>query len=145
MRQKTPRACSNFQDDFVYEGPSSLKKQATDWTRSEDDKLENLLMDGSKEVNWKDVAVNFPGRKDLDCMARWKEINPFNSDSTKCIVASNSGKKKSWTEEEDVFLIKLIEKYGPQKWTFIAEHLPGTGFVTQAALANSVASVGTII
>lgn len=45
MRQKTPRACSNLQqDDFVYEGPSSMKKAGSDWTKSEDDRLENLLL-----------------------------------------------------------------------------------------------------
>ena len=38
---------------------------------------------------------------------------------------SNQGKKKSWTNEEDTFLIKLVQKYGAQKWTTIAENLPG--------------------
>jgi len=37
----------------------------------------------------------------------------------------NQGKKKSWTNEEDTFLIKLVQKYGAQKWTTIAENLPG--------------------
>jgi hypothetical protein len=30
-----------------------------------------------------------------------------------------------WTLEEDMMVIKLVEKNGPQKWTYIAEHLPG--------------------
>lgn len=30
-----------------------------------------------------------------------------------------------WTEEEDLLVLKLVEKNGPQKWTFIADHLPG--------------------
>jgi len=36
-----------------------------------------------------------------------------------------SGKKKSWTNEEDSYLIKLVQKYGAQKWTTIADNLPG--------------------
>ena len=30
-----------------------------------------------------------------------------------------------WTQEEDLMVVKLVEKNGPHKWTFIAEHLPG--------------------
>ena len=30
-----------------------------------------------------------------------------------------------WTEEEDNLVIRLVEINGPQKWTHIAEHLPG--------------------
>jgi len=37
-----------------------------------------------------------------------------------------AGKKRSWTAEEDAYLIKLVQKYGAQKWTTISENLPGT-------------------
>ena len=30
-----------------------------------------------------------------------------------------------WTDEEDLLVIRLVEINGPQKWTHIAEHLPG--------------------
>jgi hypothetical protein len=40
-------------------------------------------------------------------------------------LTTNLGKKKSWTVDEDSYLIKLVQKYGAQKWTSIAEHLPG--------------------
>ncbi|CAG9311638.1 unnamed protein product [Blepharisma stoltei] len=30
-----------------------------------------------------------------------------------------------WTEEEDAMVIKLVSKNGPQKWSYIARHLPG--------------------
>jgi D-arabinose 5-phosphate isomerase GutQ len=30
-----------------------------------------------------------------------------------------------WTTEEDQLVITLVEKNGPQKWTFIAKHLEG--------------------
>jgi len=33
--------------------------------------------------------------------------------------------KGPWTEEEDNIVLKLVEQNGPQKWTLIAEHLPG--------------------
>ncbi|KAL4456852.1 hypothetical protein ABPG74_014490 [Tetrahymena malaccensis] len=40
------------------------------------------------------------------------------SDSFKC-------KKRPWSEEEDLLVIKLVKEHGPQKWTFIATHLEG--------------------
>jgi hypothetical protein len=33
--------------------------------------------------------------------------------------------KEPWTDEEDLLLLKLVERFGPQKWTSIAIHLPG--------------------
>jgi len=30
-----------------------------------------------------------------------------------------------WTEEEDRRVMDLVLKYGPQKWSFVADHLPG--------------------
>jgi hypothetical protein len=44
---------------------------------------------------------------------------------TKFISTLNGGKKRSWTSEEDAYLIKLVHKYGAQKWTSIADNLPG--------------------
>lgn len=44
----------------------------------------------------------------------------------KCTLFQNiQGKKRSWTADEDAYLIKLVQKYGAQKWTSIADHLPG--------------------
>lgn len=36
------------------------------------------------------------------------------------IVTLKLGKKRSWTADEDAYLIKLVQKYGAQKWTSIA-------------------------
>jgi hypothetical protein len=46
----------------------------------------------------------------------------YNEDGIlKCKETSdNLGKKKSWTIDEDSYLIKLVQKYGAQKWTSIA-------------------------
>jgi hypothetical protein len=60
-------------------------------------------------------------------------------------LPSYPGKKRSWTAEEDAYLIKLVQKYGAQKWTTISENLPGKGGVIQVVLASSVASAGITI
>ena len=53
--------------------------------------------------------------------------NPHSSRWPRTLSASDKlrGKKRPWSDEEDNLVIHLVEKYGPQKWTFIAEHLPG--------------------
>lgn len=38
------------------------------------------------------------------------------------LIIKNKG---PWTEEEDLKVIELVQMYGPQKWTFVANHLPG--------------------
>lgn len=45
--------------------------------------------------------------------------------SEKYSCNQNQAKKKSWTESEDEDLVKLVHRHGAQKWTMIAEHLPG--------------------
>ena len=32
--------------------------------------------------------------------------------------------KRSWTEEEDEMLMRVVEKYGPNRWSFIARFIP---------------------
>ena len=47
----------------------------------------------------------------------------YNDDSvklSKCMFFLILGKKRSWTTDEDAYLIKLVQKYGAQKWTSIA-------------------------
>lgn len=54
------------------------------------------------------------------------------------------GRKKAWTQEEDDFLIKLVHKYGAQKWTVIAENMPGILRAIQEGQENSVEKDGII-
>lgn len=63
--------------------------------------------------NWKKIAEVLPGRTDVQCLHRWQKVlNP-------------SLIKGPWTEEEDRLVVQLVHLHGPQKWTQIAEHLPG--------------------
>ncbi len=34
-------------------------------------------------------------------------------------------KKKPWTFEEDQILVKLVDRFGAQKWSTIAANMPG--------------------
>ncbi len=72
---------------------------------------EAVRLHGGK--NWKKIAEELKGRTDVQCLHRWQKVlNP-------------SLVKGPWTEEEDQLVLQLVEKFGPQKWTHIAESLPG--------------------
>jgi hypothetical protein len=34
-------------------------------------------------------------------------------------------RKKAWSEEEDLLVKSLVDKYGAQRWSFIAKFVPG--------------------
>lgn len=59
-----------------------------------------------------------------------EDIGEGDDGVSKCTLAADSGKKRSWTADEDAYLMKLVQKYGAQKWTSIAEHLPGMSLIT---------------
>ena len=66
-----------------------------------------------KGKNWKKIAEHLQGREDTQCLHRWQKVlNPE-------LV------KGPWTKEEDDLVIQLVEKFGPKKWSVIAEHLQG--------------------
>ena len=88
------------------------KKVKNSWTKEEDEILEKAVAQ-NKGRNWKKVAEVLPARTDVQCLHRWQKVlNPE-------LV------KGPWTEQEDNMVLKLVSEHGPQKWTFIAEHLPG--------------------
>eukprot|EP00826_Nyctotherus_ovalis_P065283 TRINITY_DN9592_c0_g1_i1.p1 TRINITY_DN9592_c0_g1~~TRINITY_DN9592_c0_g1_i1.p1 ORF type:complete len:392 (-),score=131.54 TRINITY_DN9592_c0_g1_i1:382-1557(-) len=70
-------------------------------------------VEANKGKNWKRIAGSLLGKSDVQCLHRWQKVlNPE-------LV------KGPWTEEEDNIVIKLVAENGPQKWTHVAEHLPG--------------------
>lgn len=82
------------------------------WTKEEDALLRAAVLKYDAK-NWKKIAECLPGRTDVQCLHRWQKVlNPN-------LI------KGPWTSEEDKLVLLLVEKNGPQKWTHIAEHLPG--------------------
>jgi len=66
-----------------------------------------------KAKNWKKIADELPGRKDVQCLHRWQKVlNPE-------LV------KGPWTQEEDDLVVKLVKEYGAKQWSRIAGHLTG--------------------
>lgn len=82
------------------------------WTAEEDEVL-RVAVQRFKGKNWKKIAECFKDRTDVQCLHRWQKVlNPE-------LV------KGPWSKEEDEIMIELVNKYGPKKWSTIAQHLPG--------------------
>ncbi|KAK7410363.1 hypothetical protein VNO78_01087 [Psophocarpus tetragonolobus] len=82
------------------------------WTPEEDDILRKAVQ-RFKGKNWKKIAECFKDRTDVQCLHRWQKVlNPE-------LV------KGPWSKEEDEIIIDLVNKYGPKKWSTIAQNLPG--------------------
>ncbi|XP_072999464.1 transcription factor MYB3R-1 isoform X2 [Typha latifolia] len=82
------------------------------WTAEEDSILCRAVQ-RFKGKNWKKIAECFPDRTDVQCLHRWQKVlNPE-------LV------KGPWSKEEDDIIIQMVNKYGPKKWSTIAQALPG--------------------
>ncbi|XWS17734.1 hypothetical protein CRYUN_Cryun33cG0092700 [Craigia yunnanensis] len=82
------------------------------WTAEEDEILHKAVQ-RFKGKNWKKIAECFKDRTDVQCLHRWQKVlNPE-------LV------KGPWSKEEDEQIIELVNKFGPKKWSTIAQHLPG--------------------
>ncbi|CAK9166111.1 unnamed protein product [Ilex paraguariensis] len=82
------------------------------WTPEEDEILRKAVQH-FKGKNWKKIAECFKDRTDVQCLHRWQKVlNPE-------LV------KGPWSKEEDEIMVELVNKYGPKKWSTIAQHLPG--------------------
>ena len=82
------------------------------WTPDEDEILRRAVAkyDGK---NWKKIAEFFQDRTDVQCLHRWQKVlNP-------------ELRKGPWTKEEDNRIIDLVKRFGPKKWSIIAQHLTG--------------------
>jgi len=83
------------------------------WTVEEGQSLKKLVhLHGPKK--WKDIALNFEGRTDLQCLQHWQHVlNPT--------VIKGKG---SWSTAEDAILIEQVKVLG-RKWSKVALALPG--------------------
>ncbi|KAH9255717.1 hypothetical protein BASA81_006111 [Batrachochytrium salamandrivorans] len=93
---------------------TGVGKPKIKWQAAEDEKLIDLVRKFQAKA-WKKVAEHFvdPVRTDTQCLHRWQKV--LNPDLH----------KGPWTEEEDEKVKQLVEQYGPNKWSLIAEALPG--------------------
>ncbi|KAK8343662.1 hypothetical protein V6Z12_A07G028700 [Gossypium hirsutum] len=98
----------------AFHGTSGPTRRSTkgQWTPEEDEILRKAVQQ-FKGKNWKKIAECFKDRTDVQCLHRWQKVlNPE-------LV------KGPWSKEEDELIIELVNKFGPKKWSTIAQHLPG--------------------
>ena len=98
------------------EGKSNIgvQRDSSLWTAQEDEELRAGVKKHAHS-NWKAIAAELPsGNKSaIQCLHRWRKVlNPE-------VVKGN------WTSEEDDKIRRLVKEMGAQKWSQLANHLPG--------------------
>ena len=64
-------------------------------------------------INWNKIAEKLENKNARQCQTRWQNILDPNR------------VKGPWTKEEDMKLIELVKKFGPEKWSNISSYLQG--------------------
>ncbi|KAG5018766.1 hypothetical protein JHK87_014621 [Glycine soja] len=91
------------------------------WTPEEDEILRKAVQ-RFKGKNWKKIAECFKDRTDVQCLHRWQKV--LNPELVKGPWSKESS-IESECKQEDEIIIDLVNRYGPKKWSTIAQHLPG--------------------
>jgi hypothetical protein len=100
-------------DSDMSDDESGKSKKRACWTKEEDERLREAVKQFNGK-NWKRVAeIMGNGKTDVQCLHRWQKVlNPV-------LV------KGPWTAEEDNKVVELVDRFGPKKWSLVAQHLPG--------------------
>jgi hypothetical protein len=87
------------------------------WIEDEDSKLKDAVRThGGK--NWALIAALVPGRTNVQCYNRWHNGLDPNSDRA-------TGRRGTWSEEEDSKLKDAVQTYGGKNWDAITALVPG--------------------
>ncbi|XP_077433295.1 v-myb avian myeloblastosis viral oncogene homolog-like 2a isoform X2 [Vanacampus margaritifer] len=81
------------------------------WTQEEDENLK-ILIQNFGERNWNTVATLLPGKTELQCTQRWRNLY-------------DSVALDNWSKEEDEKIKELVGRFGTNNWTLICKHLDG--------------------
>ncbi|KAK1941948.1 Myb-related protein A [Phytophthora citrophthora] len=104
--------------------PSQLKKdsrkskdtgdsdsEGPKWTQDEDSLLrKGICKFGGRK--WKLISEHIGSQSPAECSKRWNKLQNIDSVT-----------KRPWSEEEDLRVLELVEKYGANKWAVIASYL----------------------
>jgi hypothetical protein len=95
------------------------------WTSEEVAKLTSAVTDTCKKkwgkeymIDWVAVAARVPGRTNIQCWSRWKDV----VDPKMALTSRRAGK---WTADEDIKLKYSVQMHGGKDWATIAALVPG--------------------
>ena len=86
----------------------NLAEKSDDKNNKPEKDINNIL-----NINWVKISEKFENKNARQCQTRWQNILDPNR------------VKGPWTKEEDLKLIELVKKFGPEKWSNISTYLPG--------------------
>ena len=108
-----PMSTTHEDAQFCQTKKGSKRRSSTGrWSQAEDTTLRSAVSNNSGK-NWKKIAIQLPGRTDVQCLHRWQK------------VLKPGLVKGPWTAEEDAMVVQLVAEHGQKKWSFIARQLQG--------------------
>ena len=103
-------------EKYLLENKKSLKEDEKDEEISNKNNASNTnepKINPLTNINWSKIAEKLESKNARQCQTRWQNILDPNR------------VKGPWTKEEDLKLIELVNKFGPEKWSNISSYLPG--------------------
>jgi len=85
-------------------------KNTNQWSEEEDKLLAELVQN---IADWGIICSHFPNKTSKQVISHWQK------------VANPEIVRGSWTSEEDTSIITWVNANGPNKWSLLAETLPG--------------------
>jgi hypothetical protein len=114
VQGRTKVQCSSRWKDI---SDPNIDRACGSWTGEEDSKLKDAVQThGGK--NWYAIAALVPGRTQIQCQGRWREVLDPSIDRA-------SGRTGTWTEDEDIKLKAAVQAHGGKNWNAIAALIMG--------------------
>jgi hypothetical protein len=112
--ESMPHVTTTHEDPQFCNAKHDSKRRASTgrWSQEEDQTLRAAVSSNAGK-NWKKIALQLPGRTDVQCLHRWQK------------VLKPGLVKGPWTPEEDAMVVQLVAEHGQKKWSFIARQLQG--------------------
>jgi hypothetical protein len=114
---RTNKQCRQRWKDVLDPSIDRANEQTDKWTAVEDSKLKDAVQTHNGK-NWIAIAAYVPGRTQKQCWVRWRVVLDPNTDRA-------SGRKGTWTEDEDSKLKDAVQTHGGKNWGAISALVPG--------------------
>jgi hypothetical protein len=114
---RTRSQCWSRWKDVVESNLDRVSGRTGKWAEDEDSKLKDAVhTHGGK--NWDEIATLVPGRTQIQCRSRWKNVLDPSIDRA-------SRRTGTWTEDEVSKLKAAVRTHGDKNWGAIAALVPG--------------------
>ena len=104
---------NNLNNNEINQNNNINLNKEKNFETKESKKQNDKELNNISNINWNKISEKLENKNARQCQTRWQNILDPNRI------------KGPWTKEEDLKLIELVKKFGPEKWSNISTYLPG--------------------